>query len=180
MAINESTAAQRTLEALGLTEEAMPLPRVVALIPLALARLVTLARTDPEVREALRREFSLTAAAGRAELTDAITAGLAVDELRTAQLYLPSGLGPAEWEPDRETLGLMAEVGHFGFAREGSALYFSDPVTGAVGTLSGEVTMRALATPTITAGTINIAPRLAPVLVGELSALVVASKEVTA
>lgn len=164
---NETILANDAYERLkALNPQAPPslIPRLVTVVPAALAELTSRAIDNPEWRDALTRTFTVTAAAGEADIAVPLTEGLAQDALYGAELYHASSPLQMEWMPDVTTLALLAKAGFLGVAQEGTKLYFSD-IAGAVGTLAGTVTIKAVGVPTLPTVPVRLEPMLVDAVV---------------
>lgn len=79
-------------------------------IPTALQNLAEKIARDPrpDIRNLLRKDFSVTVTSGIGSLTTALTASepLLINEIKAGNLFVTSGTTPCQWLPDRTQLGL--------------------------------------------------------------------------
>jgi hypothetical protein len=177
--LNETTIYTRVLELLGASESDLPSGRVISQIPTAVDRLgERLAKGEfPEHVEALRKEFTVTAADGEVDISAlyATDGGLVSTALRLAKVYQGTDSQESEWQPDRLGVSIMARQGFPVVAREGSKLVFGDSA-GATGTFAGDVRILGLAIPVMADGTIDVPNPIGTALIDELAALFAPAK----
>lgn len=143
-------AALRRIDPAPTPERALALRTSLAvLIPAAVRRVVAKAfeEGDRARLASLRRTYTVTAAAGEADISALLTdaQGLYPDALNTAEVRDADG-NRFEWEPDRQGVEVMARPGFPVVARDGSTLVFGD-ADGALRTFAGDVTLSAVGLP---------------------------------
>jgi hypothetical protein len=146
---------------------------LAVLVSEAARRLVAKAFEDGDRRrlESLRREYTLTAADGEADITTLLTEaeGLYPDALAEAEVRDSEGRR-FEWQRDRGGVELMAREDFPVVGREGSTLHFGG-ADGETETYSGGVTVFAYGV-TYSNGVVGIPEVLEPALVDALVDLV--------
>jgi hypothetical protein len=171
--LTETTLAIRVLEMVGASEDELPLARIISQIPTAVDRLGQRISDGllPEWTEALRKEFTVTAIAGEADISQLYSSGLISTALKLSKVYQPNDTRQSEWLPDRQSVEIMARSGFPVVAREGSKLVFGDSA-GSAGTTAGTVTLRGVAIPVASDGTIDLPKPVESALLDEVAQIV--------
>ncbi len=113
-------------QVLGRTGEGVAGPEIEVFLPTALGRFGESVANDPRpnVRELLRKEFTIPVVSGVGDLSTALTDAepLLASALPAANLYITAGTQPMQYLPDRVQLGLGRSNIFIYYAIEGNSL----------------------------------------------------------
>ena len=120
-------------------------PEVDAALPAALNAFGDKIAKDarPDIRNLLRKDFSVTITSGTGSLSTAFTASepLIAENVKDGNLYVTSGTTPCQWLPDRTQLGLTRPAFFIYYTIDGTTLRTRNITDGSLTSLSTTMTV---------------------------------------